>query len=103
MSARLTLNDISQIHAEFRDHETFCRECLPIRDLSGSKVPLILSPGQLKEHEAIERQRRNGKPVRIVILKARRTYFTVGSCAEIFTWSSARPPERSPTADPSHG
>src|SRR5271154_6465423 len=84
MSARLTLNDISQIHAEFRDHETFCRECLPIRDLSGSKVPLILSPGQLKEHEAIERQRRAGKPVRIVILKARRTYFTVGSCAEIF-------------------
>src|SRR5271168_975162 len=84
MSARLTLNNISQLHAEFRDHETFCRECLPIRNLSGSKVPLILSPGQLKEHNAIEEQRRAGKPVRLVILKPRRTYFTVGSCAEMF-------------------
>jgi len=84
MSISLTLEDVSQIHAEFRDHETFCRECLPIRDLRGSKVPLILSPGQLKEHRAIEEQRRAGKPVRLVILKPRRTYFTVGSCAEMF-------------------
>jgi len=84
MKARLTLDDVSQIHAAFRDHETFCRECLPILDLSGSRVPLILSPGQLKLHEAIERQGRARKPVRLIVLKARRTYFTVRSCAEMF-------------------
>ena len=80
----LTLDTAKQINLEFSDHEIFCRECLPIRDLSGSKVPLILSPGQLKEHRAIEEQRSAGKPVRLVILKPRRTYFTVGSCAEMF-------------------
>jgi hypothetical protein len=47
-------------------------------------VPLRLSPGQLKQHDAIERQRRIRKPVQLVILKPRRTYFTVGSCAEMF-------------------
>jgi hypothetical protein len=84
MSNTLTLEEVSEIHAEFRDHKIFCRECLPIRDLGGSKVPLILSPGQLKEHRAIGEMRLAGKPVRLVILKPRRTYFTVGSCAEMF-------------------
>jgi hypothetical protein len=56
ISGPLTLDTAERINLGFNDHETFCRECLPIRDLSGSKVPLILSPGQLKEHAAIEEQ-----------------------------------------------
>ena len=60
MSNTLTLEEVSEIHAEFRDHKIFCRECLPIRDLGGSKVPLILSPGQLKEHRAIGEMRLAG-------------------------------------------
>jgi len=73
-----------EIAREFVDHPTFCRESLSIRDLGGSIVPLELLPGQLKLSEAIRRQRKRGKPVRIVILKTRRSAFTSGACAEMF-------------------
>lgn len=79
-----TLLESSNFQKAFDDHATFCRESLTIRDLVGSRVPLELSPGQLKQAEAVERQERAGKPVRLVILKPRRTYFTVGSCALMF-------------------
>ncbi len=41
-------------------------------------------PGQRKLNEAIGRQRHAGKPVRIVVLKTRRSMFTAGACAEMF-------------------
>lgn len=68
----------------FQDHPAFCRESLSIRDLGGSVVPLECSPGQLKLNLTISRQRKRGKPVRIVVLKGRRTFFTAGCCAEMF-------------------
>jgi hypothetical protein len=80
----MTLDQAQELNRDFSDHAVFCRESLSIRDLGGSRVPLELSPGQVKLNAAIERQRRAGKPVRLAILKARRTYFTVGSCAEMF-------------------
>lgn len=75
---------IVRAFARFRDHSAFCEQCLSIRNLAGSTVPLQLSPGQLKQLAAVEAQRAAGKPVRLVILKPRRTFFTVGSCALMF-------------------
>lgn len=66
------------------DHETFCKECLTIRNLGGSKVPFELYPGPKKLHSVIEGQRKAGKPVRVVVLKTRRSFFTAGVCAEMF-------------------
>lgn len=80
----LTPPQIEDLRVAFNDHETFCRECLSIRDLGGSKVPFELYPGPKKLHEIIERQRAQGKPVRVVVLKTRRSFFTAGVCAEIF-------------------
>lgn len=74
-----------QDHArDFDDHQLFCRESLSIRDRSGSVVPLELEPSQLKLNRAIERQRARKKPIRLVILKTRRSGFTTGVCAEMF-------------------
>jgi len=50
----MTLDQARELDGAFSDHETFCRESLSIRDLGGSRVPLRLSLGQLKQHEAIE-------------------------------------------------
>lgn len=73
--------DLSQ---GFLDYATFCRECLKVRDLTGSVVALEPSPGQLALDEAIQRQWRKQKPVRLVVLKTRRSWFTTGSCAQMF-------------------
>jgi hypothetical protein len=43
-----------------------------------------LEAGQRKLSEAIERKRKQHKPVRLVVLKTRRSYFTAGACAELF-------------------
>lgn len=68
----------------FRDHQTFCRESLSIRDKRGIKVPLELSPSQLKLYKAAEKQRAAGKPVRVVSLKARQVHMSVGAASIIF-------------------
>jgi hypothetical protein len=55
-----------------------------IRDKGGNQVPLILSPGQIKLHQAIQRQEQRGEPIRVVVLKARQTHFSVGCTAELW-------------------
>lgn len=68
---------------EFTDQATYTRDCLQIRDPTGSKIPMIQSAGQAKLTAAIKRQRDRHLPVRIVALKTRRSQFTSGCCAEI--------------------
>lgn len=68
----------------FADHPTFCRQALRIRGLDGVMVPMEPSPGQLRLNAAIQKQRQAGKPVRLVVLKTRRSWFTAGSCAQFF-------------------
>lgn len=80
----LTAAQRADIRDAFDDHRTFARECLSIRDRAGSVVPLELSPGQVKISNAIQRQQMAGKPVRLVVLKTRRSFFTAGVCSEIF-------------------
>src|SRR5579883_3158621 len=76
--------DPRAIFEPFQDHETFARESLMIRDLQGELVPMQLGPAQLRLDEAIRRQRAEGKPVRIIYLKARRVQISSGSAGQIF-------------------
>ena len=68
----------------FENHETFCAECLRLPDRTGSRVPLAFWPSQRKLEASIQRQIRRGQPVRQLVLKTRRSGFTVGSCSQIF-------------------
>jgi hypothetical protein len=69
---------------DFQDYPTFCRESLRLRDRAGSRKPLECWPSQLKLNAAIQKQRKQGKPVRIRALKTRRSGFTVGATSQIF-------------------
>lgn len=71
------------LHA-FQDHPRFCRESLRLRDRVGSRIPLECWPSQTKLTAAIDKQRKQGRPVRVLVLKTRRSGFTVGSCSHIF-------------------
>ena len=68
----------------FQDHARFCRESLTVQNLHGLNEPMELGPGQSRLHEAIATQRKRGVPVRILYLKARRVWATVGTAAEFF-------------------
>lgn len=81
---QLTETQRAELVHDFGDHPQFCRECLSIRNRIGAQVPLELETGQLKLNQAIERHRNKRRPVRLVVLKTRRSYFTAGACAEIF-------------------
>lgn len=71
------------IHA-FQDHPRFCRESLRVRDRIGSMVPFQQWESQLKLNLSIEEQRKRGRPVRKVILKTRRSGFTMGVTSDMF-------------------
>ncbi|HLG99845.1 MAG TPA: hypothetical protein VKX49_26280 [Bryobacteraceae bacterium] len=90
----LTQPQRERLIAEFNDHPSFCRESLRVRDRIGNLVPFECWPSQMTLAKAISAQRRMGKPVRVRILKTRRSGFTLGSCShilkEIAFWSGRR-------------
>ena len=54
------------------DFEFWCARCVTIKDkMSGRNVPLVLNRPQRRLLAAMEKQRREGRPVRIILLKAR--------------------------------
>lgn len=61
---------------------------LKIRDKNGKIIPLKMNPPQLRLYETIRQQWAAGKPVRIVILKARQMGFSTLTEAIIF-WATA--------------
>jgi hypothetical protein len=71
------------VDSTFGDHEAFCRR-LKIRDKDGILRTPDWSPSWAKLTEAIERQRRQGKPVRGIILKGRQVHFSAGCCTHVF-------------------
>lgn len=75
---------IQDIHDSWADHPAWCRACLSIEDKAGIQRPLELWPAQRKLHDVIARQRKLGKPVRIVVLKPRRVAISVAVSAEFF-------------------
>ncbi|MBD5308722.1 MAG: hypothetical protein HDS15_05530 [Bacteroides sp.] len=54
------------------EFEYWCARCVMItHKLTGEQVNLVLNPAQRKIAERLEAQRRSGKPIRMIILKAR--------------------------------
>src|SRR5947209_11981511 len=78
------MNNPAEIYRAFQDHETFCNESLKVQDKYGRMVPMVLGPAQRKLNEAVQRQRAKGKPVRIIYLKARQVWVSVGTAAPYF-------------------
>ena len=57
---------------------------LKIRDKAGNIIDLILNAPQMKLYNVIKQQKQEGKPVRIVILKARQLGFSTATEAILF-------------------
>jgi hypothetical protein len=75
---------IRDAHRDFQDHKTFCRESLGIRDKRGVTVPFELYPAPAGLHKIIQDRRAKGKPVRVIVLKARQVLISAGTAAEFF-------------------
>ena len=73
-----------EIYRNFQDHPRFCQESLIVETEGRALVPMILSPGQVRLRQAIQKQRQAGKPVRIIYLKSRRIQATTGTAAEFY-------------------
>ena len=66
----------------------YIQTLLRIKDKEGRLIRLILNPPQLRLYEAIKAQWKAGKPVRIIILKARQMGFSTLVVAIVF-WLTA--------------
>jgi hypothetical protein len=75
---------MAELMAAFADHGRFCRESLRVRDRIGTLVPFESWASQRKLNAAIRQQQKRGLPVRVRILKTRRSGFTLGSCSHVF-------------------
>jgi hypothetical protein len=64
--------------------QKYIEEYVKIRDKAGKIIEFKLNQGQLKLYEAIKRQKKENKPVRIIILKARQIGFSTLTEAVIF-------------------
>ena len=66
----------------------FIQQELKIQNKAGQLVPLVLNPLQLRLYQEIQRQREAGKPVRIIILKARQIGFSTATAALFYQRAS---------------
>lgn len=68
-----SLEPLEQERQRIRDDfEFWCARCVTIRDkMSGRNVPLVLNRPQRRLLALMERQRIKGRPVRVILLKAR--------------------------------
>ena len=85
----LDFNKLSQearrdLYDGFHDHARFCRECLSVQNKIGKIVPMVQGPAQKRLSEIVKRCQEQHKPVRIVLLKARQIWGTVGTASEFF-------------------
>jgi len=62
----------------------FIEKSLRIKNKEGKTVPLVLNAPQMKLYEAIAKQSKEGKPIRMIILKARQQGFSTLTEAMIF-------------------
>lgn len=83
-AGQLTREQLTDLLRDSRDHAKYCRESLRVLDRLGSREPMELWPSQKKLNDTILAQRRLNKPVRILILKTRRSGFTLGVCGHMF-------------------
>lgn len=69
----------------------FIEKNLMIQNKTGALVPFIFNPAQLRLYQEIERQQKAGRPVRIIILKARQVGFSTAVAALFYQRSACHP------------
>ena len=75
---------------DIRNAQQYIESFLKIRTKDGSVVPLRLNPPQKKLYAAVKRMHEEGKPIRIIILKARQMGFSTLTEALIFQRTATR-------------
>lgn len=82
------LEGLKELKGNLDDFEAFCFEFLRIKTKTGDIVPLTLNKAQKKLAQTVFEQIQSGKPVRIIILKARQMGFSTTTEAIIYYLSS---------------
>jgi hypothetical protein len=79
---------LAELRVILSDFEQFCFRMLKIKTKSGDIVPLVLNAAQLRFADTVFRDIISGKPVRIIILKARQMGFSTVTEAIIYYLTS---------------
>jgi len=72
----VTPRELHDIYEGFHDDETFARESLSVQNKLGQLVPMEMGPAPRKLAAVIRKLRAAGKPVRIIVLKARQVWIS---------------------------
>ena len=75
---------------DIRDARQYMEKLLWIRTKEGEEKRLVLKPAQRRLMEAVEEQERQGKPVRIIVLKARQEGISTAISGFIFARCATR-------------
>ena len=75
---------------DIRDARQYMERLLWIRTKEGRETRLVLKPAQRRLMEAVEEQERQGKPVRIIVLKARQEGISTAISGWIFARCATR-------------
>nr|WP_238941924.1 DNA packaging protein [Bacillus sp. REN10] len=86
--ATLSANETQELLKVLNDFESFCNKCLKIKTKSGELLPFTLNEAQRKFAEIVLSGIQSGKPVRVIILKARQMGFSTVTEAIIYYLSS---------------
>ena len=81
---RLAPREANKLIAAFKNHAVYCEESLVVADRMGQPQPMKQWPSQRKLDRAIKKQQQACEPVRILVLKTRRSGFTLGSCSHVY-------------------
>lgn len=73
------------------DTPYYARNCLKIVNKSAQLVPLVPNRAQLRFDAAMEKQRAEGLPIRVIVLKARKLGFSTWTQAKIIQRVTQRP------------
>ena len=75
---------------DIRNCRAYIEAFLSIRTKEGKLLPLRANPAQLKFYGALRRQHRAGKPMRVIVLKARQMGFSTWTEAMLFQRTATR-------------
>ena len=82
--------DKAGLLALMRDERAYMRRCLKIKTKDAQIAPLVLNDAQTRLLDAMDGQERQGKPIRVIILKARQMGFSTVTEAVIFHRAATR-------------
>lgn len=82
---------LERIYEDFHDDEIFARESLTVLDKRGSLRSMEFGPAQQKLHRLIAKLRKQRRPVRIIVLKARQVWISTYVAARFWRDTTHRP------------